>query len=108
LLRRNNRFQRFHTATITEVELEARTLIKSLHTATDGRPLLWRTIIGLSAKRVAVDYAVERGWIIIESDRSICLTVKGARLVRDAKAWAAGGDVERLHRDLGGVVGAAE
>ena len=71
---------------ITEVELEARTLINSLYKATDGRPLLWRTIIGLSAKRAAVDYAAERGWIVINNGRSVCLTVTGVRLVRDAKA----------------------
>jgi len=73
-------------AATTNVDLEARELIKSLYKATDGKPLLWRTIIGLSAKRVAVDHAVERGWIVVESSRSVCLTVKGARLVRDAKA----------------------
>jgi len=71
---------------ITEVELEARTLINSLYKATDGRPLLWRTIIGLSAKRAAVDYAAERGWIVINNGRSVCLTVTGVRLVHDAKA----------------------
>jgi hypothetical protein len=70
---------------ISTVELEARTIIESLYTATNGKPLLWRTLIGLSAKRAAADYAVKQGWIVVERDRSICLTIKGARIGRDAK-----------------------
>jgi hypothetical protein len=73
-----------HVVATTKVDLEARKLIKSLYEATDGRPLLWRTIIGLSANQAAVHYAVERGWIVVESGRSVCLTLKGVRLVRDA------------------------
>jgi len=42
-------------------------------------------LIGLSAKQAAVDDAVERGWIIVEEGHNVCLTVKGARLVRDAQ-----------------------
>jgi hypothetical protein len=61
---------------------DARKLVKSLHKATKGKPMHWRMIIGLSAKQSAVDYAVEKGWIIVEEEHSVCLTDKGAALVR--------------------------
>jgi hypothetical protein len=48
---------------------EARKFVKALYDATDGRPMQWRMIIRLSAKQSAVDYAVERGWILVEGGR---------------------------------------
>jgi hypothetical protein len=48
-------------AATTKVDLKARELIKSLYKATDGKPLLWRTIIGLSAKRVALTMRSSEG-----------------------------------------------
>jgi hypothetical protein len=45
---------------------EARKFVKALYDATDGRPMQWRMIIRLSAKQSAVDYAVERDWILVE------------------------------------------
>jgi len=69
-----------------KVDQEAHDLVMSVYRATDGRPLKWRMLIGLSAKQAAVDYAVERGWIIVEEGHNVCLTVKGARLVRDAQS----------------------
>jgi hypothetical protein len=69
----------------TKVDQEARNLVTSICRATGGKPLLWRMILGLSAKQAAVDYAVERGWIIVEEGHNVCLTVKGARLGRDAQ-----------------------
>ena len=71
---------------LTKVDQEARNLVTSVYRATDGRPLKWRMLIGLSAKQAAVDYAVERGWIIVGEGHTVCLTVKGARLVRDAQS----------------------
>jgi hypothetical protein len=65
--------------------VDARKLVSSLYRATDGAPLQWRMLIGLSAIEPAVDYAVERGWIIVEEGHDVCLTVKGAKLVRDAQ-----------------------
>lgn len=41
----------------------------------------WRMVIGLSAKQAEVDYAVEKGWLLVESGRSICLTAEGAALI---------------------------
>jgi hypothetical protein len=70
----------------TKVEQDARKFVKALYRATGGKPLLWRMLIGLSAKQGAVDYAVEQGWIIVEEGRNVCLTVKGARLVRDSQS----------------------
>ena len=70
----------------TKVDQDARDLVTSVYRVTDGRPLKWRMLIGLSAKQAAVDYAVERGWIIVEEGNNVCLTVKGARLVRDAQS----------------------
>ena len=42
----------------------------------------WRTILGLSAKQAAVDYAVEKGWIIVEEGCSVRVTDEGCSLVR--------------------------
>ena len=69
----------------TKVDQEAHKLVKVLYNATEGRPLRWRTVIGLADKQGAVDYAVKRGWIVFNGKRSVCLTVKGAKLVRDAQ-----------------------
>jgi len=43
------------------VHEDARRFIKALCEATEGKPMQWRTIIGLSAKQAAVDYAIEKG-----------------------------------------------
>jgi hypothetical protein len=65
---------------------DARKLVKGLYTATEGKPMQWRMVIGLSAKQAEVDYAVEKGWLLVESGRSICLTAKGAALIRRSRA----------------------
>jgi hypothetical protein len=61
---------------------EARKLVKALYEATEGKAQQWRTIIGLSAKQSAVDYAVEKGWILVEGGHSVCLTEQGTALIR--------------------------
>ena len=61
---------------------DARKFVKALYKAAEGKPMQWRMVIGLSAKQSAVDYAVEKGWIIVEGEHSVCLTDKGAALVR--------------------------
>ena len=70
----------------TKVDQEAYKLVNVLYKATEGRPLRWRTVIGLAEKQGAVDYAVKRGWIVFDGKQSVCLTVKGARIVRDAQS----------------------
>jgi hypothetical protein len=43
----------------------------------------WRMIIGRSARQnAAVDHAVEKGWILVEEGRNLCLTDEGAALAR--------------------------
>jgi hypothetical protein len=67
----------------TKVDKDARKLVKALYRVTGGGSLKWRMLVGLSAKQAAVDYAVERGWILVEDGHNVCLTVKGARVVRE-------------------------
>ena len=43
-------------------------------------------VIGLSVKQAAVDYAVEKRWIMVDGEGGVCLTDKGARLVRTARS----------------------
>jgi hypothetical protein len=67
----------------TKVDQEARKFVRALYRATE--PMQWRMLIGLSAKQAALDWAVEQGWMIFDGEHSVCLTVKGTRLVRDAQ-----------------------
>ena len=66
----------------TEVDQDARKFVKALYEATDGKSLQWRMIIGLSSKQAAVDYAVEKGWLLVKERCSVCLTEEGAALLR--------------------------
>jgi hypothetical protein len=66
------------------VHEDARKFIKALCEATEGKPMQWRTIIGLSAKQAAVDYAIEKGWILVEAGHNVCLTEEGRRRVATA------------------------
>jgi hypothetical protein len=59
--------------------------VHALYTATEGRPMDWRVMVGLADKRAAVEYAVEQGWVIIEGESRACLTAKGATLARDCQ-----------------------
>src|SRR4029077_8670785 len=42
-----------------------------------GKPMQWRMVTGLSSKQAAVDYVVEKGWLLVERGRSVCLTEEG-------------------------------
>jgi hypothetical protein len=53
-----------------EVDQDARKLVKSLYAAMGGKPMQWRMVTGLSSKQAAVDYAVEKGWLLVERGRS--------------------------------------
>jgi hypothetical protein len=65
------------------VDQDARKLVKALYEATDGSSMEWRMIIGRSARQAAaVDHAVEKGWILVEEGRNLCLTDEGAALAR--------------------------
>ncbi len=57
-------------------------IMRTLHDATDGRPMQWRSLAGLSdvaATREAVQHAVDHGWLLIEGGHSVCLTDEGRR-----------------------------
>jgi hypothetical protein len=60
----------------------ARHILQTIYIDTDGRPGQWRMlsrIEGVTAS--AVMYAVDRGWIELQGNYSVCLTEVGRRLV---------------------------
>jgi hypothetical protein len=60
-----------------EVDQDARKLVKSLYTAMEAKPMQWPMVTGLSSKQAAVDYAVEKGWLLVERGRSVSLIEEG-------------------------------
>ena len=61
----------------------ARFLCKQLYEHTDGWPMEWRQAVGGASMNVAVEHAVDHGWLLFDGrDSSICLTDEGRRLVR--------------------------
>jgi predicted sugar kinase len=57
-------------------------LVRSLYDATEGTPQAWRSLAGLgkgSDSEAVVQYAVDRGWLLIEGGHSVCLTDAGRR-----------------------------
>ena len=68
----------------SETEALALHLVGALYNATDGRPNQWRMLAGLDgATADAIEFAVARGWLLIEGGHSICLTEAGRRLITD-------------------------
>jgi hypothetical protein len=57
-------------------------LIRGLYDTSEGRPMQWRSPDDLDARQTdeAVRYATTRGWILVESRNSVCLTDAGWRL----------------------------
>jgi hypothetical protein len=57
-------------------------LIRGLYDAAEGRPTQWRSLDDLDVPQSveAVRYATARGWILVESGNSVCLTDAGWRL----------------------------
>ena len=67
----------------TEIEKTARHLVRALYNATEGKPQQWRMLAGFTnmpEARDAVQHAVDRGWMLVEDNHSICLTDEGRRL----------------------------
>lgn len=67
----------------TEIEKTARHLVRALYIATEGRPQQWRMLAGFTSMPEASDaiqLAVDRGWMLVEGNHSICLTDEGRRL----------------------------
>ena len=57
-------------------------IMRALHDATDGRPMQWRALAGISDSsetREAVQHAVDHGWLLIEGGHSVCLSDEGRR-----------------------------
>jgi hypothetical protein len=57
-------------------------LVRAIYDATDGQPQAWRSLAGLgkgSESEVAVQFAVDRGWLLHEGGHSVCLTDAGRR-----------------------------
>jgi hypothetical protein len=65
------------------VEKLARLMCKQLYEFTNGQPGKWQTIVGVETIGDVMDYAVERGWLVVDSEGiKICLTDEGRRMVR--------------------------
>ena len=63
----------------------ARVLCRELYEFTDGWPMEWRKPVGGAWMHVAVEHAVDHGWLLVnDRDGSICLTEAGRRLARKA------------------------
>jgi hypothetical protein len=66
----------------SETETLALHLIRALYDSTAGRPQEWRMLEELDAATTdAIEFAVARGWVVVQGSHSICLTDAGWRLV---------------------------
>ena len=65
-----------------ETETLALHLVCALYDATGGQSLHWRMSAEIDRETAdAIEFAVARGWLIVEDGYSICLTDAGRRLV---------------------------
>jgi hypothetical protein len=57
-------------------------LIRGLYDATDRRLMQWRSLDDLDVPQTVevVRYAATRGWLLVDSGNSVCLTDAGWRL----------------------------
>jgi hypothetical protein len=66
----------------SETETLALHLVRALYEATGGRPQEWRNLEELDvATTDAIEFAVARGWVVVQAGHSICLTDAGRRVV---------------------------
>jgi photosystem II stability/assembly factor-like uncharacterized protein len=66
----------------SETETLALHLVRALYETTDGRPQEWRNLEELDvATTDAIEFAVARGWVVVQAGHSICLTDAGRRLM---------------------------
>jgi hypothetical protein len=57
-------------------------LLRALYHATDGKPQPWRILEELEVVTTdAIEFAVARGWVIVDLGRSVFLTDAGRRQV---------------------------
>jgi hypothetical protein len=69
----------------SKAETSALRPVRVLYAATGGRPQQWRMLASLGATEAdaaGIAYAVEKDWLLIESEHSVCLTDVGRRKVR--------------------------
>jgi hypothetical protein len=65
-----------------ETETLARHILQTIYIDTDGQPGQWRMLSGIEGVTASVVmYAVNRGWVELRGNHSICVTEVGRRLV---------------------------
>jgi hypothetical protein len=66
----------------SETETLALHLVRVMYDTTDGKPQEWRMLEELDAATTdAIEFAVARGWVVVQVGHSICLTDAGRKLV---------------------------
>jgi hypothetical protein len=65
----------------SETESLALHLVRVLYESSDGLPQQWRLLEKLDAATAeAIQFAVARGWVVVQAGRLVCLTDDGRRL----------------------------
>ena len=57
-------------------------ILKRVYEETDGRPTEWRMLATNKTGEAAVELAVDRGWLLVDGSKGVCLTEEGRALVR--------------------------
>jgi hypothetical protein len=57
-------------------------ILKRVYEDTEGRPMEWRTLATNKTGEAAVELAVDRGWMLVDGSKGVCLTDAGRALVR--------------------------
>jgi hypothetical protein len=69
---------------IDQAKTSARHLVRAIYFATEGKSIWWSPPSDSNeVTRLALVYAVERGWMLREDNR-LCLTDAGRSLIRQA------------------------
>lgn len=69
-------------AMVDQTKTFARHLVRALYYATCGKSWWWRLPRDLNnVTRLALEYAVDRGWLLMMDGHSVCLTDAGRELV---------------------------
>jgi hypothetical protein len=65
----------------SETETLALHLVRALYESSDGLPQQWRMLEKLdTATAEAIQFAVARGWVVVQAGRLVCLADAGRRL----------------------------
>ena len=57
-------------------------ILQRVYEDTEGRPMEWRTLATNKTGEAAVELAVDRGWMLVDRSKGVCLTDAGRALVR--------------------------